>query len=546
MSNPTQPAANKPPAPVVVYPALLEAYKWMIGLIGLALLVGAVVMDNSVLNYFSPENFFTSDLLFIITLIITGVLCNLLLFNVPPNVYLTLAMLVYHAAFLIYPAFPAALIAAIPAFVTELTQLKRGTSYIARTTGIYVICIFATRYTFEWLGGGPLVGDIGPKYFGIVLVCFVVFRIFNDSMVAFTQQLEGLGFWRSLQARLFSTIITYLAMLPGAMLLAVLKFQTGAVAFFFGCSMAVGIGFILKRSSDVRKSERRRLEEVEQLNARLARQNAQSLTLGNRINETLEGFLSLVRDYAGTSQEQEAAIVEITATVEELTRTAAQIASSADNVASAAEVAIETAERGQSAVGDTIESISEVREKAQEIAARILNLSEKSEKIGEIVTTINAFANEIRLLALNATIEASGAGPFGRRFAVVASEVNALADRSRQAALEIRNIVAEIQSATTSSVRVAEEGLQRMERSVATATQSEIANQEIISQVERTAGAAAAISLATQQQRSASEQVVTSMHNVAIMIGQNAEKVAGVSVASLELQRIARELRSND
>jgi methyl-accepting chemotaxis protein len=84
-----------------------------------------------------------------------------------------------------------------------------------------------------------------------------------------------------------------------------------------------------------------------------------------------------------------------------------------------------------------------------------------------------------------------------------------------------------------------------MSTSVSSAALSETANLEIIHQVERTAQSAAAISLATQQQRSASEQVVTNMHNVAIMIGQNAEKVASVSVASLELQKIVRELLSD-
>jgi methyl-accepting chemotaxis protein len=64
--------------------------------------------------------------------------------------------------------------------------------------------------------------------------------------------------------------------------------------------------------------------------------------------------------------------------------------------------------------------------------------------------------------------------------------------------------------------------------------------------VERTAQTAAAIALATQQQLSASEQVVNSMHDVANMIGENAQKVASVSVASLELQRVARELRAEE
>ena len=191
----------------------------------------------------------------------------------------------------------------------------------------------------------------------------------------------------------------------------------------------------------------------------------------------------------------------------------------------------------------TIEAINDVRLKVQEIANKIAELDAKSERIGEIVMVINGIAGEIRLLALNATIEASGAGQFGRRFSVVANEVNLLADRSREALKQIKEIIAEIQAAAISSRTVTIEGLSRMERSVELASLSERANQEIISVVEHTAQAAAAISLATQQQRSASEQVVASVHHVAARISQNADKISSVALASSELESVANELQ---
>ncbi len=527
-------------------PKLLAIFMWAVGVLGVGLLVVLAVLDPVVFDSFLRfDAGINSDLSFAIALVVTGILCNLLLFTVPPNVFTTLAMLIYQAAFIIFAPVPAALIVAIPALVVEIFQLKRGVAIAARTSGMYILATLAGRYTFELLGGKALVGDITLNFELAVLGGFLAFRLVNELIVSLTQLFQGLGFWGPLRARIVVTFLTYLAMLPGSQILAILKFQTGLWAFIAACALAVGIGFLLRTVSELRRVELQRLEEVELLNARLARQTERQTALSNRINYTLDSFLNLVREYSGISQEQEVAVVEITATVEELSRTAAHIATSADLVAGAAENAIETAQRGQGAVVDTIDVINEAREKVEEINSKILDLNQKSEQIGEILTTINAIANEIRLLALNATIEASGAGPYGRRFAVVAGEVNALADRSRQAALEIRRIIAEIQSATTSSVRVTNEGLLKMSTSVSSAALSETANLEIIHQVERTAQSAAAISLATQQQRSASEQVVTNMHNVAIMIGQNAEKVASVSVASLELQRIVRELLSD-
>jgi methyl-accepting chemotaxis protein len=304
------------------------------------------------------------------------------------------------------------------------------------------------------------------------------------------------------------------------------------------------VSFIINRAFSTREKESQQLSLVRELNEQLASQNERQRLLGLRINQTLASFLPLVHYYTRTSLDQETAVSQIATTIEELSRTATQIAGSADNVAAAADQAREAADSGQQAVNATIEAINEVRITVQEIAAKISELEDKSERIGEIVTVINGIAGEIRLLALNATIEASGAGQFGRRFAVVANEVNLLADRSREALKQIKEIIAEIQAATVSSRKATIEGLSRMEHSMELAADSEKANQEIISVVLHTAQAAAAISLATQQQRNASEQVVTSVHHVAARISQNADKITSVAQASTELENVASELQA--
>jgi methyl-accepting chemotaxis protein len=520
----------------------LQIFMWTIGGIGLALLVLFGVLGFDKFKNFGEISL--SEYFVFAILLITASACNHFFFEVGHKIYLALSMLIYQVGLIVYPVFPALLIVALPGIWFELVAAKRGLAYAARTAGMYVICMTGARLTFEALDGHAPVGDITLTLVGQVVASFLVFRVLNEAVLIITQLLQGLKAWQLLTQRVITTTVIYIGMLTAAMMLATLKVQVGPVAMVFGCACALMVSSVLKQSSDNANRIVEQLSEVQKLNIRLADQNERQKQLGGHINLTLDSFLSLVREYTGTSHEQEAAVVEITATIEQLSRTASQIAAAADNVADAARKAIDTAEQGQDAVVSTIDAINEVREKVQEIAAKILDLNTKSERIGEIVTTINAIAGQIRLLALNATIEASGAGPFGRRFAVVAAEVNELADRSRQAAQQIREIIGQIQQATNSSVTVTEEGLQRMERSVALANLSERANQEIIEVVQKTAQAAAAISLATQQQRSASEQVVTSVHDVAVMIGQNTEKVTGVSVASMELQHVTRELQA--
>ena len=519
-------------------------FMWIVGAAGLALLGLLVLLDPmavQALPQVDPAEFFVFA-----ALVITAIICRNFFFIFSLNIHLALSMLLCEAGFIIFPPLPAALIGVIPALWFELLITKRGLAYAVRTAGMYAMCGVAARLVYTALGGQAIIGDISLGVVAQVLAAFVVFRTINELILTITQYLQNLQAKELLQKRVIDTSLIYLAMLPAALLLAILKFQVGPVAVLFACACVVMVSIILKRSSTIGMGNVEQLKQMQRLNERLAYQNGRQKRVAIGINQTLDSFLSLVHEYAGISHEQESAVVEITATIEQLSRTATQIASAADNVAGAADKAIYTAEQGQEAVNSTIDAISEVRDKVREIAAKILDLTTKSERIGEIVTTINSIAGQIRLLALNATIEASGAGPFGRRFAVVATEVNELADRSRQAVQQIREIIVEIQQATNSSVRVTEEGLQRMERSVAMASLSEQANREIIDVVQRTAQAAASISLATQQQRSASEQVVTSVHDVAIMIGQNAEKVASVSGTSLELQRIARELQSEE
>ncbi len=537
----TTPVASDPKPTPVVSPRQMNLVFYFIGGAAVLLLVLLLLLNLDKLSFW----FEARTVISLAAMMAAASFCNYFPFQVPPNLYISLSNLLYFTAFMVLPALPAALIPAIASLFFELNVVKRGLAYAARTCGMYIFATVCSRLVYEALGGGILLGDVTIQILLPVLAGFVVFRAINELIVGLTQYMQGYGVW-AVREHVVNVTTIYLLCLPMALLIAQVHFNIGPVAFVLSCVGVSLVGYILNRATNAREKEAAQVIIVQELNQKLAYQNSRQLDLGNRINYTLDSFLTLVREYAGTSHEQEAAVVEITSTIEELSRTASQIALAADNVAGAAEQAIETADTGQHAVNATIDSINEVSAKVREISEKISELDNKAERINEVVNVINSIAGEIRLLALNATIEASGAGQFGRRFSIVANEVNLLADRSREALLQIRQIISEIQMATVTSRRVTEEGLQRMTRGVEMVSRSQKANREIIEVVQKTAQAAAAISLATQQQRAASEQVVTSIHDVAVMIGQNAEKVASVSDASHDLKRIASELRSEE
>ncbi|HMA34165.1 MAG TPA: methyl-accepting chemotaxis protein [Chloroflexia bacterium] len=247
---------------------------------------------------------------------------------------------------------------------------------------------------------------------------------------------------------------------------------------------------------------------------------------------------------AAGAGEQASAITEVTVTVEELNQTAVQIAEAAASVAAASQQALVSASRGQEAVRDSILGMAMIRSRVNDIISRILALSAQSQRISEIIDVIDEMAARTHILALNAAVEsASAGGEAGERFSVVASEVKKLAQRSAAATRDVRTVIAQVQAATNAAVMATEDGLKETEKGVSMAHQSGDANEDIIQMVERTVQLADAISLATQQQRTASEQVVDTMREIAQTTRQTANSSNQAAHAAHELADIADELR---
>ncbi len=158
------------------------------------------------------------------------------------------------------------------------------------------------------------------------------------------------------------------------------------------------------------------------------------------IRRSIEQVSGGARDLSGRTEAQASAIEETSATVEEISATIATNADGARDAAAMAREARSRAQKGQAVVGDAVSSMSEIEA--------------SSGRIGDITAVIDGIAFQTNLLALNAAVEAARAGEAGKGFAVVASEVRTLAQRSSEAARDIKELIAASGAKVADGVRL--------------------------------------------------------------------------------------------
>jgi methyl-accepting chemotaxis protein len=210
---------------------------------------------------------------------------------------------------------------------------------------------------------------------------------------------------------------------------------------------------------------------------------------------------------ASGGRDQASAMSEITTTISELLITSRQIADNAQRVSKIAEETSDAALNGDATIDQTRQSISAIRTQVDQIVAHMLALGEKSQQIGGVVDLVSELAEQTNILAINATIEASGAGEWGRRFAVVAEEIRKLADRTAGSAKEIRALIDDVQGAVNTTVMATEIGAKSVDAGARQFDEATSSFRKIAQLVATTNDATREIELSTKQQSTAVEQV---------------------------------------
>jgi methyl-accepting chemotaxis protein len=245
------------------------------------------------------------------------------------------------------------------------------------------------------------------------------------------------------------------------------------------------------------------------------------------------------------AREQATAMSEINTTIEELLITSRQIAEGAQRVAKAAEETATAAGSGDATIEEARASIAAIRRQVDLIVQHMLELGQRSQQIGGVVDLVSELAEQTNILAINATIEASGAGEWGRRFAVVADEIRKLADRTAGSAKEIRALIDDVRGAVNTTVMATETGAKAVDAGARQFNAVTASFHQIADLVATTTESAREIELSTKQQTTAVEQVnvaVTDTARVtqesessAVQTRQTAEHLTGLSTDLLRL-----------
>ncbi|WP_252274143.1 CHASE3 domain-containing protein [Pseudomonas subflava] len=245
---------------------------------------------------------------------------------------------------------------------------------------------------------------------------------------------------------------------------------------------------------------------------------------------------------AGTA-ETATAISETSTTVEEIKQTAMLSSQRALSVSQTAQRSIQVSQDGRRAVDEVSEGMRRIHQQMELVGENITRLAEQVQTIGEIIATVNDLAEQSNLLAVNASIEAAKAGEQGKGFSVVAQEVKSLAEQSKQATVQVRGILGEIQRATSSTVLAAEQGSRAVSEGVKQSGQAGEAIRLLSLSIDEGAQAVAEIAVSAQQQLAGMDQLVQAMESIREASAQNMSSSKQAEAAAQGLQRLGQKMK---
>ena len=263
----------------------------------------------------------------------------------------------------------------------------------------------------------------------------------------------------------------------------------------------------------------------------------------NVLSGSATEIMTTVSELASSSAQTATSIAETNATVQEIRQTTDLTSQKSRQVYESAHRSVQVAKAGTESVSSAIGGMQGIDERMGFIADRIVNLSEQSQAIGEIIATVADLAEQSNLLAVNAAIEAAKAGEHGKGFAVVAQEVKNLATQSKQATSQVRGIINQIQKATTAAVLATEQGSKAVEAGVRQSSEAGESIRLLSASIEDSSNATLQIVTSTQEQAIGMDQIAIAIQSINQASDQNVEGSRQIEAAARNLYELNQKLQ---
>jgi len=270
------------------------------------------------------------------------------------------------------------------------------------------------------------------------------------------------------------------------------------------------------------------------------------------VNNTVLQVTSAVESTRGTAKQlitarerQEQEITKAGQAITGMANSVRKVSVSAVNSADVAKKSVDIASKGAQAVQDIISGMDVIREQVQETSKRIKRLGESAQEIGEIVSLIDDISNQTNILALNAAIQSAMAGDAGRGFAVIADEIQRLAERSGNATKQIEAIVKTIQGDTNEAVSSMEESTSGVVSGAKIAKKAGEALTEIEQVSVQLAGQIENISQTSRSQTAVAGNISNTMRTIQEITKQTSKNTEETSSSIERLSELANDLKNS-